>query len=107
MVAKKEKWRQHNVWALVRQFSEATGLIFTSPIAPILFGDADAALEASRYNIAFVLWNMLGLSCNLQDFQFMKVFANCCSSTARDFPDLAQNFTCYSPPILENFGSHH
>lgn len=49
MVAKKEKWRQHNVWALVRQFSEATGLIFTSPIAPILFGDADAALEASRY----------------------------------------------------------
>ncbi|KAG0593121.1 hypothetical protein M758_1G299600 [Ceratodon purpureus] len=48
MVAKKEKWRQHNVWALVRQFSEATGLIFTSPIAPILFGDADAALEASR-----------------------------------------------------------
>lgn len=36
------------MWALVRQFSEATGLIFTSPIAPILFGDADAALEASR-----------------------------------------------------------
>ena len=37
------------MWALVRQFSEATGLIFTSPIAPIFFGDADAALEASRY----------------------------------------------------------
>ena len=49
MVAKKERWRQHNVWALVRQFSEATGLLFTSPIAPILFGDADVALEASRY----------------------------------------------------------
>lgn len=52
MVAKKEKWRQHKVWALVRQFSEATGLIFTSPIAPILFGDADAALEASRKLLA-------------------------------------------------------
>lgn len=49
MVAKKERWRQRNVWALVRQFSEATGLLFTSPIAPIVFGDADAALEASRY----------------------------------------------------------
>lgn len=48
VVAKKERWRQYNVWSLVRQFSEATGLIFTSPIAPILFGDADAALEASR-----------------------------------------------------------
>lgn len=36
------------MWALVKQFSQATGLLFTSPIAPILFGDADVALEASR-----------------------------------------------------------
>lgn len=65
------------MWALVRQFSEATGLIFTSPIAPILFGDADAALEASRYmagNIASISWSMLGLSCNLLVFQILLGF---------------------------------
>ena len=49
MVAKKEKWRQHNVWERVQQFSEATGLHFTSPIAPIVFGNPEVTLNGSRY----------------------------------------------------------
>ena len=49
MVAKKEKWRQHNVWERVLQFSKATGLHFTSPIAPLVFGNPEVTLNGSRY----------------------------------------------------------
>ncbi|KAH8974022.1 hypothetical protein BDL97_01G079200 [Sphagnum fallax] len=48
LVAREEKWRQRAVWERVQQFSQATGLHFTSPIAPIILGSADDTLKASR-----------------------------------------------------------
>jgi 8-amino-7-oxononanoate synthase len=51
LVAREEKWRQRAVWERVQQFSQATGLHFTSPIAPIILGSADDTLKASRFSI--------------------------------------------------------
>jgi 7-keto-8-aminopelargonate synthetase-like enzyme len=51
LVAREEKWRQRAVWERVQQFSKATGLHFTSPIAPIILGSADDTLKASRFSI--------------------------------------------------------
>ncbi|KAJ7539695.1 hypothetical protein O6H91_11G105600 [Diphasiastrum complanatum] len=49
MVAQEEKWRQQAVWKRVKQLSDALGFQFTSPIVPILIGDAEQTLAASRH----------------------------------------------------------
>jgi hypothetical protein len=51
LVAREEKWRQRAVWERVQQLSQATGLHFTSPIAPIILGSADDTLKASRFSV--------------------------------------------------------
>ncbi|KAI5061102.1 hypothetical protein GOP47_0023607 [Adiantum capillus-veneris] len=48
LVAQEEKWRQRAVWDRVSQLAKATGLHFSSPIAPIIFYTEERALAASR-----------------------------------------------------------
>lgn len=48
LVAREERWRQRAVWERVRQLANATGLHFSSPIAPIIIGGEEEALAASR-----------------------------------------------------------
>eukprot|EP01018_Ginkgo_biloba_P002582 Gb_40331 [translate_table: standard] len=48
LVAQEEKWRQKAVWQRVKEFSNATGLQFVSPIVPLVIGDEEIALQASR-----------------------------------------------------------
>ena len=47
-VAHEEKWRQKAVWQRVKEFSIATGLQFLSPIIPLVIGDEEKALQASK-----------------------------------------------------------
>jgi 7-keto-8-aminopelargonate synthetase-like enzyme len=63
LVAREEKWRQHAVWERVQQLSQATGLHFTSPIAPIILGSADDTLKASRFSVLHPLnFTILGMA---------------------------------------------
>uniref|UniRef100_A0A0C9RNB3 TSA: Wollemia nobilis Ref_Wollemi_Transcript_9000_2152 transcribed RNA sequence n=1 Tax=Wollemia nobilis TaxID=56998 RepID=A0A0C9RNB3_9CONI len=48
LVAREEKWRQKAVWKRVEEFSSATGLHFSSPIIPLVIGDEEKALQASK-----------------------------------------------------------
>ncbi|XP_057851239.1 8-amino-7-oxononanoate synthase isoform X2 [Cryptomeria japonica] len=47
-VAREEKWRQRAVWQRVKEFSVATGLDVSSPIIPLVIGDEEKALQASK-----------------------------------------------------------
>lgn len=49
LVAHEEKWRQKAVWQRVKEFSIATGLQFLSPIIPLVIGDEEKALQASKH----------------------------------------------------------
>lgn len=49
LVAHEEKWRQEAVWKRVKEFSFATGLQFLSPIIPLVIGDEEKALQASKH----------------------------------------------------------
>ncbi|KAH9325856.1 hypothetical protein KI387_006034, partial [Taxus chinensis] len=49
LVAQEEKWRQKAVWQRVKDFSMSTGLDCSSPIIPLVIGDEEKALQASKH----------------------------------------------------------
>eukprot|EP00252_Welwitschia_mirabilis_P006925 TRINITY_DN17889_c0_g1_i1.p1 TRINITY_DN17889_c0_g1~~TRINITY_DN17889_c0_g1_i1.p1 ORF type:complete len:257 (+),score=67.66 TRINITY_DN17889_c0_g1_i1:31-771(+) len=55
IVAKREKWRRMAVWQRVEEFNSTTGLHASSPIVPIIIGEEEHALWASKYSVSLAL----------------------------------------------------